>query len=168
MGLDSQVKPFRLMLLKLRSEHGTGASHRIVEGRVPGRGMYLCWARVRKGVFEDRGCVVGAWCMGWLGEDKVSDNARIIMKSLGGHDKGYFRCFRRWVEVDQEHFLVIQPLCDMRHAKRCRSQGQGHEACLLEPWPGQSSLFLPSSVQFFWQTDSGTGHTPSIQHFISH
>lgn len=41
----------------------------------------------RKGVFRSRGCVVGAWCMGWLRENKVREEVRMIIKSLGGHDE---------------------------------------------------------------------------------
>lgn len=35
---------------------------------------------------QDRDCVVGAWCMGWLGEHIVRQEARMIMEGLGGRD----------------------------------------------------------------------------------
>lgn len=34
----------------------------------------------------ERGCVV-EWFMGWLGEDTVREETRMIMESLGSHDE---------------------------------------------------------------------------------
>ena len=36
---------------------------------------------------HDRDCVVEVWCMGWLGEDQVRQEARRNTESLGGHDE---------------------------------------------------------------------------------
>jgi hypothetical protein len=38
-------------------------------------------------VVHDRDCVVEVWCMGWLGEDQVRQEARRTTESLGGHDE---------------------------------------------------------------------------------
>lgn len=45
------------------------------------------WIRGRKGVFGGPGYVFGEWFMGWLGEDTVREETRMIMESLEGYDK---------------------------------------------------------------------------------
>lgn len=107
------------------------------------------WAKGRKGVVHDRDCVVGAWCMGWLGEDKVRQEARMIMESLGGHGEevvfisGALGGGWKWLGAWSSDTTPLW----LKHPRMCRSQGQGHEAWQVESWQGRvaSSITLHSS-----------------------